>query len=271
MSFLPVKESIVFSPEFFIELDRFRNVMFREDIHKYFIDGVQCPLSTTGLIGKFYEHFNEEYWSEKKAEDYCVDRESVLRVWKYLNKHAITEGKTLHSFAELMMNSKIYAYPETDIREQFEGIDPIRSSYLMMQEQFTRFHRDIKGKLIPIKSELVIGDPEWMLGGMIDQIFWNTTAKEIQIWDWKTNTKLERQSDRKMLYPIDYVPDCNLYHYYLQLTIYKYIIERNTRIKIGKMYIVWFNERNADYQIIPIVELREEVQKMIDYEILKKY
>ena len=42
------------------------------------------------------------------------------------------------------------------------------------------------------------------------------------------------------------------------------MLERNTNIKIGDMYIVWFNERNANYTIIKIRNLEKEVNMMVN-------
>jgi hypothetical protein len=256
------------SPELFLELDKFRNVVFREDIHKYYIDGEECPISTTGLIGKYHEEFDSDYWAETKAQEYAqrnshVTAEDVSRIWKFMNLHAITEGSCLHNFAELRNNGKILPYPEKHIRDIF-GYDPLRSSYQMMEEQYRKFHADITGKLVPIRSELVIGDPEWLIGGMIDQLYWNVKDKEFQIWDWKTNSDLELTSKYKMNDPIGMVPDCAYFHYQLQLSIYKLIVERNTNIRIGKMYIVWFNEKNPTYKILPIKYRHQQVVDMIN-------
>lgn len=254
----------------FMELQKFRHVRFREDIHKYTINGVQCPISTTGLISKFHEKFNEDYWADRKALEYGLTSEHVKNCWKYINKHAIAEGRTFHNFAEYWMNGKELPYPEREIRMEFDGVDPIRGSHLMMREQFIQFHKDIVGKLLPIVSEFVMGDQEFMLGGMLDQLFWSHTKQEFQIWDWKTNGKMEMHSNNCMYDPISHIPDSNYWHYCLQLSIYKYMIEKWTNLKIGNMFIVWFNEKNESYQIIQVKPLMKEVQDMLEYEFLGK-
>jgi hypothetical protein len=44
-----------------------------------------------------------------------------------------------------------------------------------------------------------------------------------------------------MFYPFNDLPDCNYIHYCLQLSFYKFIIERNSDIKISKLRIVHFD------------------------------
>ncbi len=66
-----------------------------------------------------------------------------------------------------------------------------------------------------------------------------------------------------MLEPVGHLPDSEFHHYCLQLSTYKVIIERNTNIKIGKLYIVWFNEVNDNYKIIECNYYEKEVYLIV--------
>ena len=44
---------------------------------------------------------------------------------------------------------------------------------------------------------------------------------------------------------------------------YKYLIERNTQLKLGDSYIVWFNEKNETYEPIKCRDYREEAESLI--------
>ena len=47
----------------------------------------------------------------------------------------------------------------------------------------------------------------------------------------------------------------------------KHIIEKNTGLKIGNLYLVWINEVNDTYKVIPCKDLQAELKLMIeDYE-----
>ena len=37
--------------------------------------------------------------------------------------------------------------------------------------------------------------------------------------------------------------------YSLQLATYKYIIEKNTNLKLGDSHIVWFSHKNEDFEV----------------------
>ena len=56
--------------------------------------------------------------------------------------------------------------------------------------------------------------------------------------------------------------DSDLEIYSLQLAMYKLIIEKNTGIKLGKSYVVWFSHNNDNYEIIETKD-REYYAKMI--------
>jgi hypothetical protein len=97
---------------------------------------------------------------------------------------------------------------------------------------------------------MIVYDKESLIGGMLDILFYNVKTNEFQIWDWKTNKKLSRESDRHLLNDLFVLEDCDLIIYSLQLALYKLIIEKNTGIKLGKSYIVWYSHNNPTYEII---------------------
>ena len=140
-----------------------------------------------------------------------------------------------------------------------------------MKQQALNFYKTAveSGKLIPVRSELVVGDAELNLTGMIDQLFWNVKEQCLQIWDWKTNTKLNMISKfgNKMVGILYYLDDCEFTTYSIQLNVYKKIIERNTNLRLGDSYLVWFNEENPDYQIIKCEDYGQVVDDMFQYKL----
>ena len=70
-----------------------------------------------------------------------------------------------------------------------------RESYNKCCTIFDKFHENSRKSLVPIKSEVVVGDKEFGVCGMLDQLFWNEKAQEYQIWDWKTNKEINKFSN----------------------------------------------------------------------------
>jgi len=254
------------------ELAVFNNIVYYDEPHKYYIDGEQM-ISTTTLLHKYKEEFNVDAiaprsgtkWGELYSGSIPFDAAFVKDTWEWLNLHAVNEGSILHDYLENRFNNKIFPYPLQKVIDIF-GYDAYEYTMPILREYADNFHRDTLGKLIPIKPELVIGDKELGLCGMADMLFYNTKAAEYQIWDWKTNTDLTLTSkyNQTLKGSLSHLADSELNIYSLQLSTYRYIIEKNTNIKLGDSYLVWFNENNPNYQVIHCFDYREEVKLMLE-------
>jgi len=287
------------------ELSVFNNIKYYDEPHVYYIDGqktISCtgfihnfeeefesnvdkPDKWAEKQGHFYKaksmadkyaHKQNFYpmeedpygrpdYSKPKPPEECVSEEDIKKLWKYKNNHATFEGTTLHDYIENYLNNKIMPYPT----KSPEGLDfsEIEETYKIMEGYFHNFYNDTvaKGKLVPIKSELVIGDKDYNLCGMVDQLFWNERYGMLEIWDWKTNTRLNMKNDygNKMKDCLWMLDKCELNTYSLQLNIYKKIIEKNTNLKIGRCNLVWFNEDNPNYKVIKCKDYGDHVDNML--------
>lgn len=227
---------------------KFNGVKFNDDIHKYFVNGRELT-SVTTIIGKFENEFDEDYWSAYKAEQYSISQKKVLFGWDFINKKATTKGSIVHNYAENLFDNKFFPYPKDWVLSIF-GYDPVYEDFLKEKVLVDKFYKDCFNKLIPIKPELVVYDDELGIGGMVDLLVYNVTAQEFQIWDYKTNKELSMKKDKKLKGCLSDLDECDHEKYSLQLSSYKYIIEKNTKMKLGDSYLVWINEKNDNYKII---------------------
>jgi len=253
---------------------KFNGIKFHDDIHKYFV-GDKNLISVTTMLHKYQEEFDSYYWSNIKKGELKMTQDEVLAYWKALNVKSQVKGSAVHNYAELLFNNKVYKFDVelSDAKLGKENIEilklrgekTIKEEYDIVTKFVDKFHADTKDKLIPIKTEFVVFDEEWELAGMMDILFWNVKKQCFQVWDWKTNKELNKESKfRKNLKGImSHLPDCEYSLYCLQLTTYKRILERNTGIKIDGCYIVWFNEVNENYQIIPCEDYSNEVNMIM--------
>lgn len=258
---------ILKSMEILRELEKFNHITYYDEPHIYTIDGVK-QTSVTTLLGKYKTKFDADFWAGKKAAERGISKAEVLAEWEIINKVATTKGSIIHNYIENLLARKVFPYPSSLVIETVG-----KDHELLVQEKVRKttvladkFINDIRGKLIPIKSELVVGEAALGICGMIDQIFWNEKAQEFQIWDWKTNKKLNMYSPfkNKMCNGLAHLDECEYNTYSLQLSIYKQLIERNTGIKIGSLYIVWFFEDNPDYKIIQCKDMEFESNFIFD-------
>ena len=130
---------------------------------------------------------------------------------------------------------------------------------------FEDFWSVAKGKLIPIKSEFIVYDEEWGISGTVDQLFYNTVANELQIWDWKTNKEIKSHNRfSKLNAPLNHLDDCNFNIYSLQLGMYKKIIEKNTNLKIGKLFLCHISEKNSKYATYRCDDMSRELDIIVE-------
>jgi ATP-dependent exoDNAse (exonuclease V) beta subunit len=167
------------------------------------------------------------------------------------------------------MTNRVFPYP--DVSPEGISFDEIVKTYKIMEKQFHNFYNTAvaSGKLIPVRSELVVGDRELNLTGMVDQLFWNVKEQCLQIWDWKTNTKLNmvNKFGGKMLHILYMLDACEFTTYSIQLNVYKKIIERNTNLRLGDSFLVWFNEENPNYEIIKCEDYGNLVDDMFQFKL----
>ena len=110
-----------------------------------------------------------------------------------------------------------------------------------------------------------MNDSDFDICGMIDQLFYNKKSGMLELWDWKTNEKIDTESKYKLLSPISHISQAKLDVYSLQLSLYKLIVQKNTNLKLGDSYLVWFNESNDSYKIYKCHDYQNEVKLMIDH------
>ena len=254
-----------------IELRVFNNIKYYDEPHTYYM-GDKKMTSATQLISKFKQKFDSDFWSEKKADERGITKEEILKEWKDKSEYSCEKGTLFHEYAENYLNNKIFPYPKDRVIKILEGnefkqVDTLKSDFDKMVIQFNKFYEESYGKLIPMKSEIIVGDEELGICGMVDQLFWNTKTNDLQIWDWKTNKEIKRKNRwQQFKEPLSHLDVCEFNTYSLQLSLYRYIIEKNTNIELGDSYIVWFNEKNNNYEPIKCRDYRNEVKAMLkDY------
>ena len=240
----------------------FNDLTYYDVPHKYFLNKKEL-ISVTTLIHQYQEEFEEDYWAEIKAQQFGLTSNEIKRAWRFINRKGTMKGSIIHDYGENLLLNKIFQYPKDEVYKEF-GFDPIWNEYLKTKKHVDNFVNYSRGKLIPIKTELVVYDKEALIGGMLDILFYNVKAREIQIWDWKTNkafteTNVERQL-KDILFTLQ---ECDLEIYSLQLEMYKYIIEKNTNIKLGKSYIVWASHNNDDFKVIETKNRKFYIKQII--------
>ena len=244
------------------QVEKFNHIKFIPDNHSYLING-KIAQSVTSILKKYVKPFDRDYWAEIKARQSGLDAEEILNKWEFTAKSSRIKGSLVHEYIEYNFTNQQFTYPEEFIRQVF-GYDPIQTPFNQIVPVVEKFLADINNKMFPVASELIIGDADYLVCGTIDQLFYNKKSDKLEIWDWKTNKEIKLESRYFHLAPLQHIPDTELDHYSLQLSLYKLILELNTGIELGNSYITWFNESHPDYRIFMAKNYANEAQIILN-------
>lgn len=247
------------------ELRVFDKFTFFEEDHHYECNGKKVGISVTRLIENYSNPFDQQGIAEKVALRNNKDVTQVLQEWEYKNKFACEKGHFAHEYAQSLWSNMIY---QENIKS---GLEDVKMPLNNIKQQAINFYNDFKDKFTHIQDEQLVGSEEYDIASAVDYLFLDN---EGNVWliDYKTNSILKGYNDdeknrrytKKMLIPLQNIKDDSLNHYYLQLSIYKYLIEKYTNIKIYKTMIVYMSENIENYELIETPYLEEEVKEILE-------
>lgn len=247
------------------ELKVFNKFTFFEEDHHYECNGKRVGISVTRLIEEYSNPFDQQVIAEKVALRDNKSVSEVLEEWEYKNKFACEKGSTCHEYAQSIWSGE--EYNELLFDDSIEYLTAVNK----IQSQAMNFWKDFKDKFTHIQDEQLVGSEEYNICSAVDHLFLD---KNGNVWliDYKTNSILKGYNDdeknrrytKKMLIPLQNIKDDSLNHYYLQLSIYKYLIEKYTNIKIYKTMIVYMSENIENYELIETPYLMKEVKKILE-------
>ena len=84
------------------------------------------------------------------------------------------------------------------------------------------------------------------------------------ILDFKTNKEINYVSEygNWLNSPVSHLSDCDYNIYALQLSIYAFMFQMETRKKVGKLQIFYLNPKKEKFEVIPIPYLGLEAHKI---------
>lgn len=239
----------------------FGDFKFFEDGHYYEYKGQRVGISATTLIGQYANEFDSQAVAERVAKKQNKKVEEILAEWKQKNEWACKKGSMCHEFAQ-----KLWKY---DFMVGFGGVFDTKEQANIANKiasQAVSFHNDYVDKLVHLADEYIIGSEEYDIASAIDHIFINKLTGGLVLVDYKTNTDIYKNEKyaKKMKVPLSHLKDTTLNHYAIQLSMYKFIVEKYTDLKFEEMFIVWFSEKNDNYEIIEIPYLEKEVKLILE-------
>ena len=226
------------------------NISFRKADHQYIVDGTPLD-SVTTFVKNCFPEFNADFHAKRKAESLGITKEEVLEMWDKKGRESREQGTAMHEKIESYYLGKSVSADTTF-------------------ELFKIFANKITLK--PYRTEWAVYDWEQKIAGTID--FVDYQNGEYIIYDWKRSDKLiaknglpikNSQYGVKALPPIENLDDSPYYHYALQLSLYKYILEKNYGITVSKLRLRIFHPSYNKPYVLEMPYLRNEIDTLFGY------
>lgn len=225
-------------------------IKFVEEGHKYYIDGDDRYISATTFVHKWFPIFDVDKVSKQMVDTnnkrYAgMTCEEIKNKWNKEGKESAEKGSLMHLNIELFSNNE----KVTDESVEFN--------------QFLQFRED-HPNLIPYRTEWTIFDTDYRIAGSIDMIYYDKNDNSYNIYDWKRTKEFKIFSSENGYYPLQHLPNTNQFHYFLQLNIYKHLLEKNYNIKIKDLYLCRCHPSNTDgYELLLADDLSDEVNEIM--------
>lgn len=247
------------------ELQYFKGIKFHEEQHFYTLNDYKFGISATSLIETYGQEFDSDSASQMVANKRGISQQEVLNEWKKENEFSCIKGSCIHLKAQSLWMGTNYEIDYNTINNNIDK-NRLKKEYDIMSKQAINFYNDYKDMYDMIQDEFIVWSKEFDIAGSIDGIMYNKYTQQCCILDFKSNKDLQFESKyhKKMKVPLHKLDDVNGQHYYIQLSIYKYLIEKYTNIKVDETFIVYFNINADNYEIIEIPYLEKEVKEILE-------
>lgn len=237
---------------------------FKEEGHKYNDSLGNSYKSVTTLIHDNYvPKFNKKYWLHKKAKELGISEKTLEKQWQDITDEACSRGTATHNILEdgikevSKFKNAIQYLTKVDtgrvitvadipnFKAKPLDINAFKEATNNKYEEIYRVFKFYTDRGYTIYSEIGAFLIDYLLSGTIDILCIRDT--DFVILDWKTNrnglqfesgyfrkdkttipAQLTNDYVRKsefMLPPLNHLPNCNGYHYTMQLSMYAKFVE----------------------------------------------
>lgn len=223
---------------------------FDADTHTYYYHK-RPMLSVTTLVEDCFPRFDAEYWAARKADKEGIEPQIILDRWAREAQRARDLGTVMHERIEQY-------YLGEDAGDDTDAFRLFR--------QFAA-----SNKLYPYRTEWRIYHEDFDIAGTLDFLEL-TPDGTFNIYDWKRSKKLIAADGRILcespfksrgLHPVSHIPDTSYWHYALQLSIYRFILEERYGIHVSSMKLGVFHPCYSMPWIVTLPYLLDEVRGIL--------
>ena len=226
-------------------------IILNDENHTYILSnqpGIKF-ISVTTFIEKFFAGFDPESVANKLINNYSkysnFSVSELISKWKAAADH----GTKVHTEIEQWIRSGV----EPNELKAKNGKEWLRVNFNKSDVIFS--------------PEIIVYSEELSIAGTIDLVTQNKKTGVYDIYDWKTSKKIEMRSygNKRGTHEVTKkIMDCNFYHYSLQMSLYRYILEKYYDIEINNNHIVHL--RDDGVKTISTPYMKNEISAMLNHE-----
>jgi len=234
-------------------------IEFDEPTHRYTVNGTSDGwISCTGFLHTFFPHFDPDVTIKKmmsgknwtNSKYYGMTAEEIKAQWSNSGKDASEAGTAMHLGIEMFHNG---ADPDDAVKASVEW------------KYFQNYWKECGSDLEPYRTEWEVWSEEHKLAGSIDMIYRKKSDGTFVIYDWKRSKEIKTSNDWETGYgPASHLPNCNYWHYTLQLNVYKWFLETFYGCVVSDLYLIILHPDNKNYRRLRLNILGEEVAGMLE-------
>jgi hypothetical protein len=228
-------------------------VTFFDDSHSYYIGGHKVKTSVTSYISKFFPKFNslvkaeQEVMKGSKSKYYPMTAQDIVFLWDENGRQSMEQGKEMHKLIE--------RHFKKDLKE---------NEYSVTLAQYLNWL--VESGNTQLESEFIVYNPENDIAGSIDGIY-KTRDNKLKLVDFKRIESIDtvdKYEHRTAYSPITDLENCNGEKYFLQLNMYKYMLERFYGVKIDSMCLLLLHPNKNKYEEVVVPDRQEHIRRILD-------
>jgi len=167
------------------------------------------------MVRKYYDNPDSKY--------YHMTQEDIMKMWENLRTTAQHKGCAFDDYIELLYRAK-----DTGDMEKVKEYISSHPELTNQITQITKFFNKVSLEKFNTREEWVVLELDGCyIRGRFDALF-EITPGHFLLVDWKTTKDIKTSSPyhKKMLGPLCTYDECEFNEYSIQLSIYKYALER---------------------------------------------
>jgi len=215
----------------------------------------QTFISATTIIHKYFPEFNNDAVIQKmmksptwkKSPYFGKSVEEIKKQWEDNRVAAAAKGTQVHDWIENFYLSE-FVCPSKEAEES--------KSF----QNFMNFHNEYGWK--PYRTEWRVFTEKYKVA----IVFEGSEKGKVKVYDWKNSKEIKTENRyEKGLEPIGHLPNCNFYHYSLQLNLYKWILENHYDLKVEEMGLIIVHENFPTYLKYEVKDMTKDIESVLNH------